>query len=95
MTSEIIESAPITIVAEEPIGDDLGVWEKIKGNRKYAYFIQTGGLKGLLDSKALEVAQDLQQLLDQYPNSRYGEKIQTSLREYQKHVGQMQVKKDN
>jgi hypothetical protein len=39
-----VESEPIQIVVNEPVGDDLVIWNKIKDNGEFAYFMQENNL---------------------------------------------------
>jgi hypothetical protein len=76
-----IESEPIKITIEEPKGEDLEVWNKIKDNGSFAYFIQEGDM--LIPSyKAEERAKfqaEIEDILNKYPNSFYAEPLRQSL----------------
>jgi len=37
---KFVDSEPIAITVEEPIGEDLEVWNRIKNDGKFAFFIQ-------------------------------------------------------
>ncbi|MFN2455862.1 MAG: hypothetical protein ABR577_16760 [Pyrinomonadaceae bacterium] len=75
-----IESEPISISVEEPKGDDLEVWNRIKGDAAYGYFIQTGDLMAHPNSaKAKRVVGTLEEIVNMYPSSRYAEHIRDSL----------------
>ncbi len=71
-----IESEPVRIIEEEPLGDDIQFWETIKNDRNYGYFIQTGHLNESNNgSKTMRIVGKLEQLLSSNPNSRYAAMI--------------------
>ena len=79
-TGNIVESTPLIITVEEPQDGDLEIWNKIKEDANYGFFIQTGGLiehpKG---PKTTKVANDLETLLSQHSDSHYAKSIRSSL----------------
>jgi hypothetical protein len=82
-----IESAPVQITIEAPKGDDLAVWNKIKDNPSYGYFIQTGDLKARPNSrKAGRVVETLEEVVNSKPNSRYAGHIRQSLAKFKSSV---------
>lgn len=77
----LIESEPIQINIEEPIGDDLEVWNKIKDNGDFAYFIQEGDFRIPIyktDERA-KFQKEIEQIINQYPNSFYAQSLKQSL----------------
>ena len=80
LTQNVVESESIQVTVEEPQGADLEIWNKIKVDGNYGLFIQTGGLmehpKG---AKTVKVANDLENVLSQHPDSRYANSIRSSL----------------
>lgn len=75
---ERIESEEVTIQLIEPEGDDAAVWEEIKRDPQYAYFIQTGG--GTPD--ASRIAPALEEIQATYPASRYMDHIILALQKH-------------
>ena len=79
-TGNKVESAPVVITVEEPQGEDLEVWKKIKEDANYGLLIQTGGLaeqpKG---PKTTRIAVELEEILSRHPNSRYSKDIRSGL----------------
>jgi hypothetical protein len=79
-----IESEPIKITITEPEGEDLEVWNKIKDNGNFAYFIQEGDM--LIPSYKSEERDKLQaeieQILADYPNSFYSTSLRQSLSKF-------------
>lgn len=80
-TSIPVESEPLKITVNEPAGDDLKVWNKIKDDARFAYFIQHNDLP--IQSYKIEERNKFQakieQLINQYPNSFYTESLRQSL----------------
>ena len=79
-----LESEPVQITIEEPIGEDLQVWNKIKDNGNFAYFIQEGDLQ-IPDYKPEErtkFLQQVEQILTDHPNSFYAESLRQSLTKF-------------
>ena len=79
-----IESAPIQILVREPAGEDLVVWNKVKGNGDFAYFIQQDDIRipfYKTDERAKFQA-DIEQILNDHPNSFYAVPLRQSLDKY-------------
>lgn len=74
-----IESEPIEIRVNEPVGEDLEVWNQIKGNRGIAMLMQ----KGLFDTgKEVEkqkLTTQVEQIIERYPNSIYSSYLKPNL----------------
>jgi hypothetical protein len=92
-TRDVVESTQIRIVAEMPQGDNLEVWNKIKGRRDYAYFIQTGSLGLPTDESTKNVAEQLEAIVRLHPTSKYAGQIRRSLNEHRAVVDKLS--KDN
>lgn len=75
---EKIESEEVTVQLIEPEGDDAVVWEQMKRDPQYAYFIQTGGAT----SDASRITQALEEIQATYPASRYVEHIILALQKH-------------
>lgn len=78
---KIIESEPVQITIKEPAGEDLEVWIRIKDNGDIGYFLQEGDFpRGLLHKpeKCEKFQREIEQILVQYPNSKYSESFRQS-----------------
>jgi hypothetical protein len=75
-----IESEPIQIVIDGPVGEDKVFWEKIKNNGDLGYFIEYGKAnpgKSFEEQKAIH--DEMVQLLEDHPNSRYSESLRKNI----------------
>ncbi len=80
-----LSSEAIKINISEPTGEDLEVWNKIKDRGDIAYFIQNGYVQ-IPDYKPEEKAKfqtEIEELVEQYPNSFLAEEIEQSLAKFQ------------
>lgn len=77
-----IESEPIQIVINEPVGDDLKVWEQIKGNREIALLMQTGEFDTNKEEEKTQLISKVEQILEQYPNSIYSSYLRPNLEKF-------------
>ncbi len=77
----LIESEPVKITIEEPAGEDLEVWNKIKNNGDFAYFIQEDEIRipSYKPEERAEFEQKVEQIINQHPNSFYAESLRQSL----------------
>lgn len=81
----LIESEPVKITIIEPTGEDLEVWNRIKDNGEFAFFIQEGEMTGGYHKpeEQAKFQADIQALIKQYPNSFLSRHIQQSLMIFQ------------
>jgi len=77
-----VESKPIQIVVNEPVGDELEVWNKIKDNGKIAYFIQKGDFPTAKDEERGKLLKEVEQIVQIYPNSFLVSQINQSLEKF-------------
>jgi hypothetical protein len=78
----------------EPEGADLEVWNRIKLDGNYGLFIQTGGLpEHPKFPNTVKLANDLEILISQHPNSRYSQSIRSSLTKRQELIERIEPKK--
>lgn len=77
-----IESEPIQIVVNEPVGDDLKVWNQIKDNGDIAYFLQQGATPTYQDEKAEKLLKEVEQIAEKYPNSNLAGQIKQKLEKF-------------
>ena len=82
--SILIESEPIQITITEPIGEDLEVWNKIKDDGNFAYFIQEGDIHipSYKTDEREKFLDKVEQIINQYPNSFYAESLRQSLTKF-------------
>lgn len=78
-----IESQPIQIVVNEPTGDDLQVWNRIKNNGEIAYFIQQGSFKTYKDEERDKLINEIEQIIRAYPNGQLADKMKQTLEKFQ------------
>lgn len=78
----LIESEPIEIVVNAPAGDDLKIWNQIKGNREIALLMQAGEFNTSKDEEKEKLVGDVEQIIVQYPNSIYSSYLRTNLEKY-------------
>lgn len=79
--SVLLESQPLEITIEEPTGEDLQIWNIIKGDGEFAYFIQENDFR-IPKYKTEERAKfqnKVEQIIRQYPNSFYTHSLQQCL----------------
>ena len=83
-TATKLESEPIKITIEEPKGEDLEVWNKIKDNGNFAYFIQEGDMliPGYKPEERAKFQAEVEDILAKYPNSFYATSLRQSLEKY-------------
>jgi hypothetical protein len=76
-----IESQPIKIVIEEPKGEDLEVWSRIKDNGNFAYFLKVGEpfIPSYKPEERAKFQAEVEDILNKYPNSFYAEPLRNSL----------------
>ena len=75
-----LESEPVVIEISHPTGMDALVWEKIKTDKAYAYFLQTGDLKFVPGSvEEWEFVASLQRLAEEFPGTKFAVKIEQGL----------------
>lgn len=77
-----IESQPIQIVINEPMGDDLKVWNSIKDNGEIAYFIQQSDFLTAEDDERQKLTKEIEQIAAGYPNSILGGQLNQSLEKF-------------
>jgi hypothetical protein len=79
-----LESEPFKITIEEPKGEDLVVWNKIKDNGNFAYFIQEGNIPESIykPEERAKFQAEVEQILTDYPNSFYAASLSQSLAKF-------------
>ena len=78
-----IESVPLAIDISAPEGRDAIVWEKMKDNSEYAYFLQTGDFASLPETLERETfVASLRQIVSELDGSKYGMSIRDKLVKY-------------
>lgn len=77
-----VESEPAQIVINEPVGDDLKVWNRIKGNREIAYLLQKDSFDTDKDEEKTKLIREVEQIVQTYPNSVYSGYLKPSLEKF-------------
>lgn len=77
-----LETEPVQIVVNQPLGDDLSVWEQIKNNSEIAYLLQNGDLQEPREDQKAKLVNMLNALLARFPNSTYSESLRINLEKY-------------
>lgn len=77
-----IESEPIQIVINNPVGDELKVWNQIKSKGEIAYFMQQGETPTYQDEKAEKLLKEVEQLSQKFPNSFLANKMKLTLEKF-------------
>lgn len=77
-----VEFKPAQIIINEPVGDDLKVWNQIKGNREIALLMQVGEFDTSKDEEKENLVREIEQIIVQYPNSIYSSYLKPNLEKY-------------
>ena len=77
----IIESEPIKVIIEKPVGEDLEVWNQIKDSSNFAYFIHEGDflIPSYKPEERAKFQEEIEQILIDHPNSFYASSLRQSL----------------
>jgi hypothetical protein len=75
-----IQSSPVRINIEDPLGEDLAVWNLIKADGNFAFFLQEGDLpsKRLAPEQIESFSRTAQNILNKHPNSVYAPYIRSA-----------------
>ena len=76
-----VESEPIQVKIDEPIGEDLAVWNDIKVNGNIGYLIQYGDLPMSIrkTEERVNLQNEVQRIIENHQNSFYSEVLRQSL----------------
>lgn len=77
-----IESAPIRIEIKQPQGDDLEVWNQIKGNKEIAFLLQNASFDTDKGEMKQQLAEQVEQIILQHPNGVYSGYLRPNLEKY-------------
>jgi len=80
----LIESEPIKITIGNPQGENLEVWNRIKDDGNFAYFIQEGEflIPGYKTEERDKFKQKIEEIINIYPNSFYTQSLSESLTKF-------------
>ncbi|HEV2851348.1 MAG TPA: hypothetical protein VHC97_00940 [Thermoanaerobaculia bacterium] len=79
----VLESQPVTIRVNEPMGADLEVWKVLQANPELGYFVQFGAPRTYLrTAESATLVKTLNDLIVAYPDSRQADDILLSLARY-------------
>jgi hypothetical protein len=76
--TSIVESDPITLVINKPIGEDAEIWNKLKDRSELGLFIQSGGGAIKKQRKANDLLAEVENLISKHPTSIYVNKLKDS-----------------
>jgi hypothetical protein len=81
-----IESAPIQITILEPQGEDKLIWDRIKNNKDFAYFIQEGDIftPPWEQEKRAKFQMELNDIVNRHPNSFITGQLRKGIEEFNK-----------
>lgn len=74
-----VESEPIEIRVHEPIGEDLEVWNQIRGNREIAMLMQKGLFTSGKETEREQNTTLVEQIIVRHPNSVYSNYLKVNL----------------
>ena len=73
------ESNELTVVIEEPQGDDREIWKTMQKNPELGFFIQVGYPKSYKKEDKSKLNKDLENLLSKFPNGQVAKSINKRL----------------
>lgn len=77
------QSEPIRVKIIGPLGEDLEIWNTMKGRADFAYFIQKGEPVRFSErEEQSRFLQEVENLVSRFPNSLYAESFRQSLRTF-------------
>ena len=77
-----IESEPIQIVVNEPIGADLEVWKRIKDNGNIGCFMQNGIFGDAKPEESQKLLKEVEEIISKYPDSLLVTQLKRGMEEY-------------
>lgn len=77
-----IESRPIQISVSAPLGDDLKIWNQVKGNRDIALLLQAGTFSVDNADEKAKLIKKVEQIIEKYPNSFYTGYLKPNLEKF-------------
>lgn len=81
-TMHYVESEPIQIVVNEPVGDDLKVWNLIKNKGEIGHFIQQDEFRTGKEEEKDKLLGEIEQIIAKYPNSHLAGKMKQSVENF-------------
>lgn len=76
------ESEPVQIVVNEPVGEDINVWNRIRKNPDLAYFMQQGEVRSAKQEEREKLVKEVEQILADNPNSFLAGEMSKSLEKH-------------
>lgn len=77
-----IESKPIQITINKPVGEDSEVWNKIKDNGDIANFMHRGSFFGADSEENLKIFKEMETIVENYPNSLLANQLKPHLEKF-------------
>jgi hypothetical protein len=81
-TRIVIESVPIQIVVNEPVGNDLKVWNLIKNKPEIGYFLQQDEFRTYKDDEKEKLLKEVKQIAEEYPHGILSNQLGQSLEKF-------------
>jgi hypothetical protein len=78
----LIESKPIQVIINEPVGDDLEIWNIIKDKEEIGFFVQESFFRTFNPQETTKLTQEVEQISLKYPNSIIANQIKQSLTKF-------------
>lgn len=93
-TQTKIESVPVQIVINEPVGEDVRVWKKIEENSELAYFIQDGSPRSPKEEEREKLVKEVEQIVASNPNSFLASQMRVSLEKYRENEAKIKESRE-
>lgn len=77
-----IESNTVQVQINEPEGDDLNVWEAIKGSSEIAFFVQYRAIASSNAEKREALVNQIEQVVNSNPNGTLAKNLEKGLEEF-------------
>jgi hypothetical protein len=77
-----IESEPIKVVIKEPAGEDLEIWNQIKGNGEIALLMQDNVFNTSKPMEKEALTDKVEQIIERHPNSIYSGYFRLNLEKF-------------
>ena len=79
-----LESAPVQVSIEEPVGGDLMAWKKIKDRGDIGYFIQQGDFRSSKSEEREKIRSEVENIINDYPGTVISNQLKQSLEKLKK-----------
>lgn len=90
-----VESTPVQIVINEPVGEDKKVWNQIKENTELAYFIQQGEPRSPKPEEQEKLVKEVEQIIADNPNSNLANQMREGLEKHRENEAKIKEFMEN